>query len=68
MMPAPTVAPTAGDLRAEIARRRLKLYVLAPLVRMHPNNLSQVLRERRPLTPDLAARLMRVIGEAAPPA
>jgi plasmid maintenance system antidote protein VapI len=55
--------PTAADLRAELARRRVKLYVIAPRVGMHPNNLSLVLQERRPLSPDLAGRLMRAILE-----
>ena len=55
--------PTAADLRAELARRRLKLYVIAPRVGMHPTNLSLVLQEHRPLSPDLAGRLWRAIVE-----
>jgi plasmid maintenance system antidote protein VapI len=55
--------PTAADIRAELARRRLKLYVIAPRVGMHPANLSVILNEHRPLAPDLAERLMRVIAD-----
>jgi hypothetical protein len=55
--------PTAADIRAELARHRLKLYLIAPRVGLHPNNLSLVLQERRPLSPHLAVRLMRAIAE-----
>ena len=48
---------TPSDFRAEIARRRLKLYQLAPRVGMHPLNLGRVLNEKAPLTPDIARRL-----------
>jgi len=58
-----TTTPTAADLRAEIARRRQKLYVIAPRVGLHPNNLSLVLQEHRPLTPELAERIMRALDE-----
>lgn len=58
-----TTPPTAADIRAELARRRLKLYRIAPRIGLHPNNLSLVLQERRPLSPDLAERIMRAILE-----
>lgn len=60
-----TPTPTAADLRAAIARHRLKLYIIAPRVGLHPANLSVVLNEHRPLSPELAQRLMSVITEEA---
>jgi plasmid maintenance system antidote protein VapI len=57
--------PTAGDLRALIARHRLKIYRLAPLVDLHPSHLSLILNERRTLSRELAERLARAIREAA---
>ena len=59
-----TTPATAADIRAEIARRRKKLYVVAALVGMHPANISMVLNEHRRRTPELATRLMRAIEEA----
>jgi len=56
-------SPTAADIRARIEYYRLKRYVIAVRVGIHPNNLSGILQERRPLTPALAERLMRAIDE-----
>jgi plasmid maintenance system antidote protein VapI len=58
---------TAGDIRAAIARYRLRIYHVASLVGLHPSRLSHVLNERAPLTPELAARLTKVIEEEACP-
>jgi DNA-binding transcriptional regulator YdaS (Cro superfamily) len=64
-----TAAPTdpAADLRAEVARRQVPLYRLAPLVGLHPSHLGQVLRGRRPLTPELAQRIERALTEGSAP-
>lgn len=56
-------SPTAADCRAELARHRVKLYVIAPRLGLHPSNLSSILQERRPMPPDLPERLMRAIAE-----
>jgi hypothetical protein len=61
----PIVNDPAAELRAEVARRQIPLYVLAARVGMHPANLGQVvLRGRRPLTPDLAERIETALREA----
>ena len=59
----PITAESAGDLRAEIARRQLVIYEIAPKVGLHPAHLGQVLRGRRPLTPDLATRIRAALSE-----
>ena len=56
-------ADSAGELRAEIARRQLIIYELAPKVGLHPAHLGQVLRGRRALTPDLATRIRAALSE-----
>jgi plasmid maintenance system antidote protein VapI len=60
-----TATTTAGDVRAALARKRPRifLYELAVRVRLNPVTLSAILNERAPLSADLAARLMRAIGE-----
>ena len=55
---------SASDLRAEIARRMVPIYQLAPRVGLHPAHLGQVLRGRRNLTPDLATRIRAALLEA----
>jgi plasmid maintenance system antidote protein VapI len=55
--------PTAGDIRAELARHRIPFYKLAAAISMHPVRLSAVLNERRPLSPDLAARIAEAIAK-----
>jgi plasmid maintenance system antidote protein VapI len=57
---------TPADFRAEIARRRLRIYDLAPHVGMHPAKLGAVLNERAPLTPAIAARLTEAITASTP--
>jgi plasmid maintenance system antidote protein VapI len=58
---APSRPLTPADFRAEIARRQLRIYDLAPHVGMHPAKLGAVLNERAPLTPAIAARLTEAI-------
>jgi plasmid maintenance system antidote protein VapI len=62
--PKTVAADSAGDLRAEIARRQLVIYELAPRVGLHPAHLGQVLRGRRAFTPDLATRIRAALIEA----
>lgn len=54
---------SASDLRAEIARRQLVIYELAPHVGLHPAHLGQVLRGRRPLTAELEARIRAALTQ-----
>jgi plasmid maintenance system antidote protein VapI len=65
-----TIAPateelTASYLRGLIAQRRVQIFRLAPRVDVHPSRLSLILHERRPLSPELAQRLVRAIEEEA---
>jgi hypothetical protein len=57
---------TAADLRAVVARHKLKLYLLGARVGLHPARLSLVVNGHAPLTPELAERLSRAIAEATP--
>ena len=54
-------ADPAAELRAEVARQQIPIYRLAYLVNVHPSNLGQILRGRRPLTPAMAARIERAL-------
>jgi hypothetical protein len=51
------------DVRAELARLRWPLYLLAAEVRVHPSRLSYILNDYRPLTPTLRGRIKRAILE-----
>jgi hypothetical protein len=55
--------PSAADLRGSLARLERRIYDIAPLVRMHPARLGQVLRGKLPLTPELAARIHAAIHD-----
>ena len=59
------VADAAAELRAEVARRQVQIYRLAPLVGLHPSHLGQILRGRRPLPPGLADRIRDALSGAA---
>jgi plasmid maintenance system antidote protein VapI len=54
---------TAADVRAAIARDKLKLYLVAARVQVHPSRLSLIVNGRAPLTPELAERLAQAIAE-----
>jgi DNA-binding transcriptional regulator YdaS (Cro superfamily) len=56
-------ADPASELRAEIARQMVPIYRLAPLVGLHPTHLGQVLRGRRPLSPELARRIRQALSD-----
>jgi hypothetical protein len=59
-----SVGPTAEDLRAEIARRRVVVYRLASLVAIHPSRLSLYLNDHLPLSPELGLRILEAIQSA----
>jgi plasmid maintenance system antidote protein VapI len=54
---------SAADVRAAIARDKLKLYLLAARVQVHPSRLSLIVNGRAPLTQELAGRLALAIAE-----
>lgn len=57
---------TVEDLRAELARAKIPLYVIAPRVGLHPNTIGRMLSGRRGLRPGLAERILRAIAELRP--
>jgi plasmid maintenance system antidote protein VapI len=59
---------TAADIRAAVARHKLRLYLLAARIQVHPARLSLIVNGHAPLTPELAERLARAIAEEAPSA
>lgn len=59
------IATTASDLRAEIARRRVRVYRIAVRLGIHPSRVSLLINEKMPLTEDLAARVLRAIQDEA---
>jgi plasmid maintenance system antidote protein VapI len=56
---------SADDVRAECARRRLPLYMLAAKVGLHPVRLGRFLNGHRPLSPELAERIRRALDTDA---
>lgn len=56
---------TAAALRAEIGRRRAKIYILAAQLAVHPTVLSEMLNERRPLPAELGRRALELLGRMA---
>ena len=59
--PQPVITP--ADLRALIARKRAKIYLIAGQLGVHPSRLSLVLNEREPLSPALATRIAEALQE-----
>lgn len=57
-------ADLAANLRAEVARSGRRLYDIAARIPMHPATLGQLLRGRRPLTRDVADRVLRALESA----
>lgn len=55
---------TAADLRALIARARVPQYIVAAHARVHPVRLSAWLRETRPLSQEIGARILSAIVKA----
>jgi len=64
-MTAVTSDPTARAeaFRIEAFRQSVPIYYLAARVGLHPAHLGQVLRGKRPLTPELAARIEAALRE-----
>lgn len=58
-----TQSTKPGDLRAALARARLPIYVVAARVRIHPVRLGAILRERIPITPGMAERILAAVRE-----
>jgi hypothetical protein len=54
---------TPGDIRAELARRRLPLYLLAAKILVHPARLSPMIHERVPMPTRIAEKIARVLAE-----
>ena len=52
---------SAENLRAEVARRRVRLYELAAEIGMHPGRLGAMLNERMPLRPEMAERVAEAL-------
>src|SRR5262245_44914036 len=57
--------PTARDLLAMIAYHDRRLFEVAAGVRLHPATLSRYLHGHRPLPPELALRVLKVIEALA---
>jgi plasmid maintenance system antidote protein VapI len=53
---------TPAEFRAELARRRIRLYDLAPRVGVHPTRLGAILNERIPLTTAIAEKIQEALG------
>ena len=54
---------TCDDLRAELARARIPIYILSARLRLHPVGLSKILHGHVPLSADLGRRVMAAIEE-----
>jgi hypothetical protein len=53
---------TPADFRALIARRQAKLYVVAAAIQLNPQRLGLMLREKIPMTPEVASRLRSALA------
>jgi hypothetical protein len=51
-----------GDIKADLARHGIKLYVIAADVRLHPSYLSRMLHGTTPMSVAVAERLERAIA------
>jgi hypothetical protein len=56
-----TEVMSAADLRAMVARSRKPRYLVAAEAGMHPTTLGLLLNERRPLSADVAERIVRAV-------
>jgi DNA-binding transcriptional regulator YdaS (Cro superfamily) len=62
---APPETPSPGDLRALVARRRVRLFEVAALLGVHPSRIGKYLNEREPVPPLLAQRIQEAIERLA---
>jgi plasmid maintenance system antidote protein VapI len=60
--------PTPADLRAEIARRQIRLYEFAPRVGLDPAHIGKALRGRAPMSPELALKIQQALDSERPAA
>lgn len=65
MMPIGLAADELAELRAEIARRQLTIYHLAPFARIHPGRLGSMLKGTLPSDAPLRERIRVAIAAAA---
>ena len=54
---------TVGDVRAEVARSNMKLYVVAARAQVSPSLFSAILNERVPLSQAVAARIIQAVKQ-----
>jgi len=59
------VAIRAADLRAEIARQRVRIYKVASRAGIHPITIGRILSEKLGLSDRAATRIMDAIREEA---
>lgn len=59
----PLAPPTPADLRAEIARKRIFLYQLAPPLGFNAVLIGRWLNRKAPMPEDVALRLARIIEQ-----
>jgi hypothetical protein len=57
------MSKSMGDIRAELARRQIRWYVVAGLLRMSPGKLGAMLAERAPMPSNVAARIKRALHQ-----
>jgi hypothetical protein len=56
-----TAEVSAADLRALLARHRVRLYEVGALLGLHPSRVGLLLNERTPLDADTALRIQETI-------
>ena len=56
---------TAGDLRAELARAGVPLYIISGRIQLHPSHLGRILNEHVPLTDAMAQKILAAIDDVA---
>jgi hypothetical protein len=52
---------TPGDVRAEMARHRVKRYQISALIGYHPATLGAMLNERIPMPPEVGTRILEIL-------
>ena len=57
-----SINPTSDDLRAEIARKQIHLYQLAPAAGINPNRLGQMLNGKLELSMTIAERVVKALS------
>jgi hypothetical protein len=57
--------PTPADLRAEMARKRVQIYQIAPAVGLSPTHIGRMLNERAPMTDKVRSGLVAALEAIA---